>query len=121
MGNLGSSASATIQAIIGERFPLPPGPDGEERFQYGKVIGIFCGAVWVFLFIFILAGPEMTQDEREEEAEQARKYERMRKQGMSLREIGVSRAKGIDPEVEVGLGETHDSKKTETTELNERV
>lgn len=46
LGNLASSASATIQAVIGERFPLPPGPDGDERFDYGRVIGIFCGAVW---------------------------------------------------------------------------
>lgn len=46
LGNLASSASATIQAIIGERYPLPDAPDGTERFQYGRVIGIFCGAVW---------------------------------------------------------------------------
>lgn len=46
LGNLASSASATIQAIIGERYPLPPAEDGTERFEYGRVIGIFCGAVW---------------------------------------------------------------------------
>ena len=42
LGNLASSASATIEAIIGERFPLPDGPDGEERYNYGKVIGPYC-------------------------------------------------------------------------------
>lgn len=102
LGNLASSASATIQAVIGERFPLPPGPDGEERFNYGRVIGIFCGAVWAFIFVFVLVGPEMTQEERDEGAEEARQYERMREQGVSLREIGISRAKGET--VEVGAG-----------------
>lgn len=39
LGNLASSASATIESTIGERFPLPPGPNGAERYDYGKVIG----------------------------------------------------------------------------------
>src|SRR6266536_5027929 len=30
LGNLASSASATIQGIIGERYPLPPAPDGTK-------------------------------------------------------------------------------------------
>lgn len=41
LGNLVSSASSTIEATIGERFPLPSiTVDGEviERFQYGKVM-----------------------------------------------------------------------------------
>lgn len=41
LGNLVSSASSTIEATIGERFPLPPiEEDGEtiERYQYGKVM-----------------------------------------------------------------------------------
>lgn len=46
LGNLASSASATIQSTIGERFPLEDARDGTERFDYGRVIGIFCGAVW---------------------------------------------------------------------------
>lgn len=41
LGNLASSASATIEATIGERFPLPDGPDGESRYDYGNVIGKF--------------------------------------------------------------------------------
>ena len=40
LGNLASAASSTIEATIGERFPLPPNPDtGEARYNYGKVIG----------------------------------------------------------------------------------
>lgn len=40
LGNLASSASSTIEAVIGERFPLPPNPEtGEARYNYGKVIG----------------------------------------------------------------------------------
>lgn len=41
LGNLVSSASSTIEATIGERFPLPPiHEDGETipRYQYGKVM-----------------------------------------------------------------------------------
>ena len=38
LGNLAAAASATIEATIGERFPLPP-LDGEKRYNYGKVIG----------------------------------------------------------------------------------
>lgn len=41
LGNLASSASSTIEATIGERFPLAAGPDGESRYDYGKVIGNF--------------------------------------------------------------------------------
>lgn len=38
LGNLVSAASSTIEAIIGERYPLPP-RDGEARYDYGRVIG----------------------------------------------------------------------------------
>lgn len=41
LGNLVSSASSTIEATIGERFPLEPKlVDGKEvpRYQYGKVV-----------------------------------------------------------------------------------
>lgn len=44
LGNLASSASSTIEATIGERFPLPPLiEDGKTvpRYAYGKVICIF--------------------------------------------------------------------------------
>ncbi|KAI7236278.1 sugar transporter family protein [Hortaea werneckii] len=110
LGNLASSASATIQAVIGERFPLPPGPDGDERFDYGRVIGIFCGAVWAYILFFLFVGPEMTQEERNEEAEQAKEYEKMREQGISLREIGIARAKGVNATIEPGMSEPQEEK-----------
>ncbi|KAJ5335297.1 hypothetical protein N7452_007700 [Penicillium brevicompactum] len=93
LGNLGSSASATIQSIIGERFPLPPGPSGKVRFDYGKVIAIFMGAVWAFILFFLFLGPEMSQEERDEEAEAALQLESLRKQGVSLAEIGQHQIK----------------------------
>ena len=40
LGNLVSSASATIEAKIGERFPLKDQPG---MFDYGKVMCIFVG------------------------------------------------------------------------------
>lgn len=46
--------------------------------------------------LFVFVGPEMSQEERAEEGEQALEFERLREQGVSLREIGVSRAKGLD-------------------------
>lgn len=38
----------------------------------------------------------MTQEEREEEAALAREYEEMRANGVSLKEIGAGRAKGVE-------------------------
>ncbi|KAK5017950.1 hypothetical protein LTR16_002152 [Cryomyces antarcticus] len=105
LGNLASSASATIQGVIGERYPLPPAANGTKRFAYGKVIGIFMGAVWVYLLLFLFLGPEMSQEEREVEAEAAMQFERLRAQGVSLAEIGASRAKGQDlAELEMEFG-----------------
>lgn len=94
LGNLASSASATIQAIIGERFPLEP-ENGVERFDYGKVIGIFMAVVWVFDLVFLLLGPEMSEDERAEYASSANELERLRKSGVSLADIGAERAKAV--------------------------
>lgn len=88
LGNLASSASATIQAIIGTRYPLPPAPNGTHRFDYGKVISIFLGAVWAYIFFFIFWAPEMSQQERDEQAEEALRLENLRAQGASLAEIG---------------------------------
>lgn len=92
LGNLASSASATIQSVIGERYPLPPAPDGNKRFDYGRVIGIFMGAVWAFMFFFLFFGPEMTQEERDEEAQEALRLEALRQEGVSLAEIGDQQA-----------------------------
>ncbi|KAI7215083.1 sugar transporter family protein [Hortaea werneckii] len=69
LGNLASSASATIQGVI-----------------------------------------EMTQEERNEEAEQAKEYERMREQGISLQEIGIARAKGVKATMEPGMSEPQEEK-----------
>lgn len=105
LGNLASSASATIQAIIGARYPLPPLPDGTPRFDYGKVIGIFLGAVWAYIFFFIFWAPEMSQAERDEQAEEALRLETLRKQGASLAEIGEQMYLGKDAATHVE--ETH--------------
>ncbi|KAJ5197890.1 uncharacterized protein N7498_007007 [Penicillium cinerascens] len=114
LGNLGSSASATIQSIIGERFPLPPGPDGKKRFNYGKVIAIFMGAVWAFLLFFLFWGPEMSQEERDEEAEAAKNLERLRVEGVSLADIGQQQFKGKEME-------DRDEEKAETVHIEGRV
>lgn len=98
LGNLASSASATIQSIIGERFPLPPASNGDPRFDYGKVMAIFMGAVWAFVLFFLFWGPEMPQEERDEEAAAAKRLESLRAEGVSLTEIGqqLFRGKALD-------------------------
>lgn len=55
--------------------------------------GIFLGAVWVYILLFVFLGPEMTQAERNEEAEAVLEYERLRAQGVSLVDIGAGRVK----------------------------
>jgi len=57
LGNLVSSASSTIEATIGERFPLPP-KGKVKRYEYGKVIAIFMGCVYFYVIILTLVGPE---------------------------------------------------------------
>ncbi|KAF2102336.1 carboxylic acid transporter protein-like protein [Rhizodiscina lignyota] len=57
LGNLVSSASSTIESTIGERFPLPA-KAGVPRYEYGKVICIFMGCVYVYVIIMTIAGPE---------------------------------------------------------------
>lgn len=94
LGNLASSASATIQSIIGARYPLPPAPDGTPRFDYGKVMAIFMGAVWAFMLFFLFWGPEMPQDERDEEAAAAKRLEQLRAEGVSLADIGRQQYEG---------------------------
>ena len=59
LGNLVSSASSTIEATIGERFPLPAKEvKGEEvhRYEYGKVICIFMGCVYAYVILITLIG-----------------------------------------------------------------
>ncbi|KAI1329524.1 lactate/pyruvate transporter [Xylariaceae sp. FL0255] len=57
LGNLVSSASAQIEATIGERYPLTP-LDGQPRYNYGKVIAILMGAVYGYMLILTVLGPE---------------------------------------------------------------
>ena len=75
LGNLISSASSTIEARIGERYPLPP-KGNTKRYQYGLVICIFmaCGEsfsnphvgiqqltrsiVYTYVIILTFLGPE---------------------------------------------------------------
>lgn len=60
LGNLVSSASSTIEATIGERFPLPP--KGETlRYKYGLVICIFMGCVFAYTIALTFVGPEYLQ------------------------------------------------------------
>lgn len=57
LGNLVSSASSTIEATIGERFPLPP-KGKTSRYEYGKVICIFMGCVYAYVILLTFIGPE---------------------------------------------------------------
>ena len=61
LGNLASSASSTIEATIGERYPLPSiMKKGKpvKRYNYGKVICIFLGAVYAYVILLAFVGPE---------------------------------------------------------------
>jgi SHS family lactate transporter-like MFS transporter len=58
LGNLASSASSTIEATIGEHFPLPPTANGVKRYDYGKVIFIFVGCSLGYVLVLTLVGPE---------------------------------------------------------------
>lgn len=60
LGNLASSASSTIEAKIGATFPLPDlvvMGKHTKRYNYGKVMAIFLGCVYVYLIFIILIGP----------------------------------------------------------------
>ncbi|KAJ4364413.1 Carboxylic acid transporter [Neocucurbitaria cava] len=57
LGNLASSASSTIEATIGERFPLPP-KGKTARYKYGLVICIFMGCVYAYVILLTFLGPE---------------------------------------------------------------
>ncbi|KAH9826098.1 Major facilitator superfamily, sugar transporter [Teratosphaeria destructans] len=62
LGNLVSSASSTIEATIGERFPLPPKISAKgvvtKRYEYGIVIAIFLGCVYGYVILLTFLGPE---------------------------------------------------------------
>lgn len=62
LGNLASSASSTIEARLGERFPLPSITNKQgyvvKRYEYGKVICIFMGCVYAYVVLLTAIGPE---------------------------------------------------------------
>ncbi|KAH6889234.1 lactate/pyruvate transporter [Thelonectria olida] len=58
LGNLVSSASSTIEARLGETFPLPENAEGESRYDYGRVICIFMGCVYAYVIVLTFVGPE---------------------------------------------------------------
>lgn len=61
LGNLASSASSTIESKLGEQFPLPSAKiNGKttKRYEYGKVICIFMGAVYAYVILLTFIGPE---------------------------------------------------------------
>jgi SHS family lactate transporter-like MFS transporter len=61
LGNLVSSASSTIEATIGEKFPLAPivhAGKTTKRYEYGKVICIFLGCVFAYVILLTFLGPE---------------------------------------------------------------
>lgn len=60
LGNLASSASSTIEATIGERFPLPP-KGTTKRYEYGLVMCIFLGSVYAYVIFITFVGPEYLQ------------------------------------------------------------
>lgn len=59
-GNLASSASSTIEARIGSRFPLydSKGNPIPGKYDYGKVMAIFLGCVFAYVLIVSFFGPE---------------------------------------------------------------
>jgi SHS family lactate transporter-like MFS transporter len=79
------------------------------------------GAAWAFILFFVFWGPEMSQDEREEEAAMVRQYEEMRSQGLSLDEIGARRAKGLEEGKQPDMNELAEMKAAGTAKHVERV
>jgi MFS transporter, SHS family, lactate transporter len=58
LGNLISSASVTIEAELGEQYPLPPTAKGVQRYDYGKVMCIFTAACIIYNIVITFIGPE---------------------------------------------------------------
>ncbi|KAG7665743.1 uncharacterized protein J8A68_000763 [[Candida] subhashii] len=56
MGNLISSASMTIEAKLGENFPIERAAEGV--YDYAKVMCIFSGAIFAYMVVCIFLGPE---------------------------------------------------------------
>ena len=92
LGNLVSSASSTIEATIGEQFPLEKSEDGKERYDYAKVMAIFMGAVFAYVIVLVLVGPEklgrdLSLEEDEVAEVKGRDIEMWEKAAVERREI----------------------------------
>lgn len=63
LGNLASLALSTIEATIGERFPIydAHGNKKDGVYNYSKVMAIFMGCVFGFLTIVTFLGPELNE------------------------------------------------------------
>ncbi|KAM9907816.1 hypothetical protein OXX79_000738 [Metschnikowia pulcherrima] len=57
LGNMISSASATIESTLGEKFPII-NASGEPGFDYAKVMSIFIACVFGYNFVVTFLGPE---------------------------------------------------------------
>lgn len=62
LGNLCSSASSTIEATIGERFPIKTS-SSEALYDYAKVMSIFMGCVYGYIILVAYLGPETRNTE----------------------------------------------------------
>jgi len=75
--------------------------------------------VWVYILFFVFWGPEMTQDERNEEAAKTLEFEEMRAQGVSLAEIGLIRSRGGDVKEILDVQETEVHEKDSVRHVEE--
>jgi len=64
LGNLISAASNTIEAKIGERYPLEE-QNGLPVYDYRPVIAILGACAFVYVIIFTILGPEKEEEKLE--------------------------------------------------------
>jgi MFS transporter, SHS family, lactate transporter len=74
------------------------------------------GTIWAYQLFFLFFGPEMSQEERNEHEDSASFLEQMRKEGVSLAEIGAQRIKTHDTDGRVIVDSTHDLEKSRSGE-----
>jgi MFS transporter, SHS family, lactate transporter len=74
--------------------------------------------VWAYILLFVLLGPEMTQEEREEHAQEAKEFEEIRLSGASLADIGAQRVRTKESKAEhIERVETHEEPMDEKKEV----
>ncbi|OJD19648.1 hypothetical protein AJ78_00380 [Emergomyces pasteurianus Ep9510] len=93
MGNMASTATGKIPLSIGKQYPLPDSETGMEEYDNTKGMTIYMGAVWAYMFILLFLGPEMTQEERDEEAAASKELDELQDQGMNPAQVGEVRAR----------------------------